>query len=214
MQLVAEDEIAEGTKLRLACPSLCLPCSVDAFHHHRQALGRSAARRPADAVLHDAPDHGLGASAEHDRDSVAAHRPWRHGLLGPRHRLAAPGPLHQLQGRIQAASSSMKICAGHSEVIGPATGTDAEHEPAARNLVQGGGLLGQQNRLASGGQQDVGEEPDLRRRGGGRGEGDELFIVWIANPADRRQRGEAERIGAMCDVDEQPSIGQALVSVG
>ena len=69
---------------------------------------------------------------------------------------------------------------------------DAERDPAAREMVERGHLLGQEDRVVLGGEQDAGAEPDPRRHRGRRGQRDErveaALVVVEAHALDQRGR--------------------------
>ena len=104
--------------------------------------------------------------------------------------------------------------AGHGEVVLPAPGADAQGESPARDLVQRRGLLGQQHRLARGGQKDVGHERNAFGDGGRRGQRHQLLVGRIRLAADGGQRRKAKRLRTSRDFDQQTSVAETLVGVG
>jgi hypothetical protein len=111
--------------------------------------------RIADAVFDDAVDGAVGPPADHQRYGVTIDRPRCDRVVGARDRLATPGAVHEVEGRVEPLAAVFEVEAGGGEVVWPRTDTKSEHEPPARYLVQTCGLLGEQDRFADGGEQDV-----------------------------------------------------------
>ena len=122
--------------------------------------------------------------------------------------------MHEVERRVHALASVVEVEPGHGEVVRPPAHPDAQHEPAARDLVQRRRLLGQQDRLAHCGEQDVGHQADALGRPGGRAQGDELLEVGVGDAPDRAQGRKAERVRAARDLDQQAAVVEALVRVG
>jgi hypothetical protein len=80
-------------------------------------------------------------------------------------------------------------------VLAPSDG-DAEHEAAARQVVERRGLLGDERGVGPVGRdEDRGREPDpLRDRRGG-SQRDQRLVVRVDDAIDRPQAGEAARLG-------------------
>ena len=105
---------------------------------------------------------------------------------------------------------------------------DPEGDPAAGEMVERGHLLGQQDRLVLGGEQDAGAESDARGDGGGGGQRDQrveaALVVVEAHAADERGRrvlldgevgvlGQVERVEAEL-LDRGGEDGRRQVVVG
>src|SRR5438093_727034 len=148
-----------------------------------------------------------------DRDRVPVDRARRHRLARPRHRLPAPGPVHQVQRGVQALAAVVESGPGHREVILPAAGADAQHKPAARQLVERRRLLGQQHRLAGGGEEDVRHQADALGGAGRGSQRDQVFERRVGDSADGAQRREAKRLRVPRDLDQQPTVVEALVRI-
>src|SRR5439155_18008819 len=114
----------------------------------------------------------------------------------------------------QALAAVVESGPGHREVILPAAGADAQHKSAARQLVERRRLLGQQHRLAGGGQEDVRHQADAP--GGARrcAQRDQLLECRVRGAADRAQGREAKRLRTSRDLDQQPTVVEALVRIG
>src|SRR5438445_4575918 len=213
-RLVAQREVRQRPELRFARPAGPVPDRRDPLHHPAQLLRRPAAERVAEAVFGDPGDRALRVPPQDDRDEVSVDRPRGHRLAASTHRLAAPRPVHEVERRVEALAAVVHVEAGDRKVVRPRARPDAQHEPPAGNLIQRRRLLRQQHRLARGGEQDVGHQADPLRRARGRGQRDQLLEAWIGDSPDRAQRGEAESLGTARDLDQQPSVVEALVGVG
>ena len=105
---------------------------------------------------------------------------------------------------------------------------DAERDAAAGEMVERGDLLGQEDRVVLGGEQDARAEPDARGDGGGRGQRDErveaALVVVEADALDEGGRqvlahgqvrvlGQPERVEAQL-LDRDRQRGRRQVAVG
>ncbi len=122
--------------------------------------------------------------------------------------------MYQVEHGVHSLAPVVQVEPGDGEVVRPPADPDAEHEPTVRDLVEGRRLLGQQDRLARGGQQHVGHQADPLGRSGRRGQGDQLLECGKADPPDRAQGREAERLRAPRDLDQHAAVVEALVRVG
>src|SRR3989442_1014548 len=98
------------------------------------------AGRPADPPFDSPPDRRVRAATKHQGDPLVIHLARGDRLRAARHRLAAPGAVHQLEGGVPAASAVMESRARGLEVIRPPADAYAEHQTAGRHPGQPGCL--------------------------------------------------------------------------
>jgi hypothetical protein len=111
--------------------------------------------------------------------------------------LAAPYPLELGELGVERTAAAVEVDARDLVVVLAPAGSEPEHQPPARQVVDRRRLLSEQRRVrAQRRDQDVGREPDPlghRRRGGER---DQRLVVGVDDPVDRPERGEPRRLGA------------------
>jgi hypothetical protein len=89
----------------------------------------------------------------------------------------------------------VEVDAGRAVVVLPPTDGDPEHEPAVREAVEAGGLLGDEHGVAAvrGDQDGAGETDPLGDRGGRR-QRDERLVVVVHDAVERPEAREAALI--------------------
>ena len=156
-------------------------------------------RRPAAGHRAVAPDPDRGRLLDRHGDELVAGGGEVAALVGDR--LARPGQGQDLEGLVEELVALVEVDAEGPELRLQVAGGRAQDHPPARQRVEGGHRLRQQERVAVGDHGDVGEEPQPLgcRRGPGEGdEGVEGVVAAGVQPAVRRHRvlGEGQGVEA------------------
>src|SRR5690606_4464474 len=128
--------------------------------------------------------------------ALHGHRPLRVAAGGEavtveRHRLAGPRRAQRAQGLVRALVARCEVGAERRELACEVAGGDAQHEAPAREHVERRGRLRDQERVAIGQHQHVGEQAQARGRRGRereRDEGIERVVAAGRHPARGRHR--------------------------
>ena len=167
------------------------------------------------AILRHGREHRVaGAAADERAHPRLLHR------LGPGPRRPEVDELAVVLGLVVGPDGlhGRQVLADHVVAAGPVDAVvlglgavpaepDAERDPSAREMVEGGHLLGQQDRLVLGGEENAGAESDARGDGGGGGERDQwveaALVVVEADAADERRRRVLldGKVGVLGDVE-------------
>src|SRR5713101_1488231 len=145
-----------------------------------ELIGRDAIRQPAVAPGHDALEHVLGAAAE-EHGRVRLLRRLRIGpdgrevvVLAVELRLALRPQLLHGQDRLPRLRPAVVEIAAHDlRLLAQPPGADAEEEAPAAEEVEGRDLLGQEQRMPLGDEDDAGPELDAARGARGARQGHE-----------------------------------------
>jgi hypothetical protein len=121
--------------------------------------------------------------------------------------------VHEVQAGVEPLAAVVEGGSRHREVVRSRTHAEAEHKPSVRELVEGRSLPGEHERLPRRAKEDVGHQADALGGAGRGAQRHELVVARVCDASDRRQRREAELLGAPRDIDQQASAMQALVRV-
>src|SRR5688572_9908232 len=233
---VREVEMAERERLARAADLLeALHDLLPVIENHRVGAGgagQPAVGAPADALQYRRRDHG-GVGRQRRLDLGAAghpepRRPRQRRVDRQRRKLIVAAAVRDLLARpelgpevedlVGAPAALGQRHAGHLELRRVPAHADAQLEASAREEHEARNLLGEEDRVADGRNQDAGGELDARRRAGGKAQRLQRREPRGAVEAARGQqvlghpeRIVAERFGARGEVADPPRRGEIEV---
>ncbi|KJY45469.1 hypothetical protein VR46_14610 [Streptomyces sp. NRRL S-444] len=175
----------------------------------RQPVARVALREPAVAA-NGGPAHGGGRrAADPDGDAglggagqLAEVLEGEQFTLELRVLLGPEGGAQRVQGLVEEGSAAGEVGAEDLELLLHVAGADAEDQPAAREVVEGGVLLGAEQRVAQAQDRDVAQQADVLGDPGQEGEGGHRVV-----PDGAHGSGEPARDGDVVTGGDVPEAG-------